>query len=297
MSSKPISKKTGTFRSFDGTKIYFEVRGEGDPLVLVYGIGCVMNHWVHQTKFFSKTHQVILFDYRAHHHSQVPANPDALTLDDLAKDLLFLLDHLEIPKAHFAGHSFGVQTLVRLYGMAPDRFSSLTFINGFVRNPLAGMFGSDLASRFFEYFRSGYELMPETLTALWKMAVQNPLSVQLSALAGGFNLSLTALKDIQIYARGVATLDLSSFIKMFENMMHYDGTDVLGQIQIPTLVISGNRDSVTPVAIQEEIHRKIEKSQFLVVPYGSHCTQLDMPDLVNLRMNQFFEEISKASSL
>lgn len=290
---KPILKKTGTFRSFDGTKIYYEVRGEGEPIVFVYGIGCVMNHWVHQTQAFSRSHQVILFDYRAHHKSQIPVNPEALKLEDLAQDVLLLLDHLEIPSAHFVGHSFGVQILVKLYDVAPERLKSLTFINGFVRNPLSGMFGNDLATRFFEYFRAGYELLPETLTAIWKMAVQNPLSVQLSALAGGFNLSLTALKDIQIYARGVASMDLPSFIKMFEYMMNYDGTDVLKKIRVPTLVISGNRDSVTPVKIQEEIHLQIAGSEYLMVPYGSHCTQLDMPDLVNLRLAQFLEQISK----
>ena len=51
---RKISVETGYFESFDGTKIYYETRGKGKPLVFVYGIGCLFNHWAHQVKYFSK---------------------------------------------------------------------------------------------------------------------------------------------------------------------------------------------------------------------------------------------------
>lgn len=282
-----IAKDTGTFRSFDGTKIYYEVRGEGPPIVMVYGIGCLINHWIHQTKYFSKHYRTIVMDYRAHHRSDVPENSDYLTIDALAQDINALLDHLEIDKVSLWGHSFGVQVSTRTYDMFPDRIHSLIFINGFVSNPMMGMFGSDVTTSFFRFFKQGYEKLPETLSFLWRTAVNNPLSIQLSAIAGGFNLQLTNLKDIEIYARGIASIDLKSFITFFENMMNYDGRPVLDRIAAPTLIISGRKDTVTPFKYQEELHRRIRGSELLQVPYGSHCTQLDMPDLVNLKIEQF----------
>ena len=131
--------------------------------------------------------------------------------------------------------------------------------------------------------------MPETLGHLWKVGIQSPLAIQLSALAGGFNLKLTSFKDVEIYARGIASMDLNSFLALFESMMSYDGRSILDKIKVPTLIIAGQADTVTPLKHQEELHRRIVGSELCVIPYGSHCTQLDLPDLVNLKIDQFLE--------
>jgi len=73
-------KVTGKFESFDGTPIYYEVRGEGEPLVLIYGIACPMNHWHHQIEYFSKSYKVITFDLRGHQKSNPVADIRNLTL-------------------------------------------------------------------------------------------------------------------------------------------------------------------------------------------------------------------------
>lgn len=286
-----ISKSTGTFRSFDGTRIYYEVRGEGFPVVLNYGIGCLMNHWRPQIRYFPNHFKVITYDYRAHHRSDVPENHEHLSLDAMAQDLKGLLDHLELHEASLWGHSFGVQMLVRFYDLFPQLTHSLVFVNGFASNPLEGMFGSDLTESAFQLLKSGYKTLPETISFLWKLGIQNPLAIHLSALAGGFNLKLTSLKDIEIYARGIASMDLNAFIELFESMMKYDGKPVLERIDVPTLIIGGKQDSVTPQSHQEQMHYRIKGSEFFMVPYGSHCTQLDMPELVNLKIERFLRGI------
>jgi pimeloyl-ACP methyl ester carboxylesterase len=286
-----IKKNTGTFKSFDGTSIYYEVRGEGRPVVLAYGLGCVMNHWTHQVKYFSQEYQTILLDYRGHHRSGAPENLENLTLDAIAEDIHLLLKHLGLRKASFWGHSYGVQILLRTFDLYPKLFHDFVFINGFASNPIKGMFGVDTVATVFELFKEGYQNFPEALTWLWKNSVRNPLAIPLSALAGGFNLQLTSLKDIEVYAKGVAAMDLNVFIKLFEQMMAYDGSPVLDKIDIPTLIISGTKDGVTPMSHQERMQARIRGSQLQRVPYGSHCTQLDMPDFVNLRIEKFLKEI------
>ncbi|MCB0364201.1 MAG: alpha/beta hydrolase [Bdellovibrionaceae bacterium] len=287
---KRVSKNTGYFKSFDGTRLYYEVRGTGKPLVLCYGIGCLINHWQQQLKYFSSRYKVITFDYRAHHLSEVPQDRAHLNVDSIARDVRCLLDHLEIEKASLWGHSFGAQVITRTYDMYPESVANLVFINGFVSDPIKGMFGNEMASSFFNVFKSGYKTLPETLSYLWKKAVTNPLAIQFTALTGGFNLSLTSLKDVEIYARGVASMDLDSFITLFESMMKFDGRPVLERIEVPVLIIAGSKDSVTPLRFQEEMNKRIRNSHLLVVPYGSHCTLLDMPEFVNLRIEKFLKE-------
>lgn len=284
-----VKKTVGYFKSFDGTRIYYESRGEGPPLVLCYGIGCLINHWRNQIKAFSNNYQVITFDYRAHHKSAAPQDRSQISIDALARDLHALMDHLQITKASVWGHSFGTQVILRAYDINPNYFQSLVFINGFASDPIAGMFGTNIASRIFELLKSGFDQAPETLSYLWKLAINNALTVHLTALLGGFNLNLTQLKDVEIYTRGVAAMDLNAFLTLFENMMNYDARPIFDRVTVPTLIISGKNDSVTPQSYQEDMHKKILNSQFLLVPYGSHCTQLDLPDYVNLRVEKFLQ--------
>lgn len=287
MVKKWVEKTTGSFTSYDGTSIYFEVRGRGRPLILCYGIGCLMNHWKSQIEYFATHYQVITFDYRAHHQSEVPINRENLNVDSIALDLIELIRVLKLQKVSAWGHSFGAQIVTRAYDLDKDLFDNLIFINGFVTNPIRGMFGNDLATSAFDLFKSGYKVLPETLKYVWKFAVNNSISIQLSALAGGFNLQLTHLKDVEIYAKGLTAIDLDAFISIFESMMKYDGSSVLERIRIPALIIGGKQDSVTPEEHQKKMYQKIKGSELLMVPYGSHCTQLDMPDFVNLAIEKF----------
>ena len=285
-----IQKYTGTFKSFDGTPIYYEVRGEGPPLIFCYGIVCTINHWRHQIRYFSNNYKTIVFDYRGHHNSGIPLDRNHLSIDGIAQDIKHLCDHLDIENAGFWGHSFGTQVLIRTFDMYPQLFKNLISVNGFATNPIKGMFGLDITNSAFKLIKQGYGLLPETLSYLWKAAAKNPVAMTASALAGGFNTNLTSIKDIEIYGRGVANVELDVFLQLFEQMTGYDGTPVLDRINVPTLIVGGSNDTVTALHYQETMHKAIKTSELLIVPYGSHCTQLDMPDYLNLRAEKFLRQ-------
>jgi pimeloyl-ACP methyl ester carboxylesterase len=284
-----IQKESKKIPSFDGTEIYYESRGTGEPIILVYGIACLMNHWHHQIKYFSRFNQVICFDLRGHHQSYPVADKNNLNIASTAKDIESILNDLKIEKAHFVGHSFGAPVIFSAYEQFPDRFKSITLINGFARNPIKGMFGLDIVEPFFFWVKNQFKDSPEMLTRIWKMAVYNPVSMRAVALVGGFNLKLTHFKDIEVYAKGVAELDLDVFLNLFEDMMKFNGEAVLDSITVPTLIISGENDNVTPKSYQEEMASRIKNAEYVEVPYGSHCTQLDFPDYINLKIKSFLK--------
>lgn len=282
-----IEKKTGTFTAIDGTPIYYEVRGRGEPIVFIYGIACLMNHWHNQVEHFSKTHQVILFDIRGHHKSVPVNNINNFSFEHLAFDIKSLLNHLGVEKAHFAGHSFGVPYMIKAYEQFPEIFSSLTFINGFARNPLKKLFGLEFVEPLFNFLREQHRKSPDLWNTLWRGMVDNPVAFQVAALAGGFNIRLTHFKDIEMYGRGVSRLELLYFFELFSQLLQFDGMSVLPNIHVPTLIIAGDQDSLTPTSFQREMHDLIRGSEFLLIPYGSHCCQLDFPEYVNLKMASF----------
>lgn len=286
-----IAIESGYINSFDGTPIYYEKRGSGKPLIFVYGIACLMNHWHHQVEYFSQSRMVITFDLRGHHKSSDLKNSSTLNLNSLAQDIISLCEHFKITKADFAGHSFGGPILIELYKIKPELFNSLCLVNAFAKNPIKNMFGLDVVEPFYKYIRSQYEKSPELWSTLWRHAVDNPVSMQLAALAGGFNISLTHFKDIEVYARGVARMELGVFFQLFEELMNFNGDEVLESIDTPTLIVSGEKDGVTPKSFQADLHEKIKGSQFFNIPYGSHCCQLDFPDYFNLRYEKFLSEL------
>ena len=284
---KQITGQKGYFKSFDGTSIYYEVRGEGPPILFAYGIGCLINHWNKQIKYFSQTNTTIVFDYRAHHKSDIPAKEDQVRLEDLAKDIISLLEYLNIKKTHICAHSFGVPVVLSAFEQNPELFSSFMFLNGFVTNPIDGMFGSDVSHYIFNAIKTLQMYVPETTNYLWKKLLDNQVSAIMLGLAGGFNLNLTEFKDIEMYVRGLSILHLDSFIKMFEHMTEYDGSETLKTITAPSLVIGGKKDLVTPLKFQKQMHKLLPNSELVTIPYGTHCSQLDLPELINLKIEKF----------
>ena len=263
------------------------MRGEGRPLVFVYGIACLINHWHNQLHHFSKSYQTIIFDYRGHHFSDVPEDKNNLTMEALAQDLICLCEHLNIDKAFFLGHSFGCEVLLQAYLKRPALFGGMCFVSGFFSNPFESLLSLEKLQEVFVYVRKTYNMAPSLLSTVWRLGVTNPLSVFLSSFVGGFNLDKTALKDIEIYAQGVANIDFRVFITLFEQLTKYDGRPSLAQIEVPTLVIAGDRDALTPVSVQRSLFSEIPKSELLIVPAGSHCVQLDFPQEVNAKIEEF----------
>lgn len=286
---KLIAKETGSYQTKDGAELYYEIRGEGEPIIFVYGIACLLNHWHHQIDYFSMNWKVYAYDLRGHVKSTVGAK-EKLTVRGLAEDLLELMDHWGLEKVHVMGHSFGVPVLIQAADLAPDRFKSFAFINGFAHNPIKGMFGLNIIEPLFFKAKAAYAKNPMVWKYLWKAATDNPLSILLSGLAGGFNLKTAQLKDIEVYARGVSHMSLDIFLPLFEDMMAFDGREITQRISVPTLIMTGDKDFVTPFKFQEELHQAIPSSELVRVPYGSHCCQLDFPDYVNLRLERHLEK-------
>ena len=285
-----ILKQYGSFLSRDGTRIYYESRGEGKPLIFCYGIGCVFNHWFRQTTYFSTHRRTIIFDYRGHHQTPIPENKESLTVESLSEDLIELCEFLKIKKADFAGHSFGVEVLMAGYEKKPDLFNSMTFISGFYRNPFESVIKREKLIHWINQVKKLYNHAPHIVSFLWQKGATNPLFIPISALLGGFNLSQTALKDIEIYCQGIASVDFRVFITLFEDMIAFQGESLLKKIQVPTLVICGSRDGLTPIEDQKKMNQLLSKSQLYIIPKGSHCNQLDFPKRVNKAIEGFLRK-------
>ena len=127
--------------------IYYEVTGDGEPLVLSHGAGGNHAIWFEQVAFFSRRYQVITWDQRSFGNSTDHAGRHDPA--SFAADLLALLDHLGIEKAHLAGQSMGGWTTARFALDHPDRVRSIILAD------TTGGFATDAARADYERLTSG----------------------------------------------------------------------------------------------------------------------------------------------
>lgn len=285
----------GYVRSFDGTKIFYSVEGEGKPLIFCYGLVCSSLHWTYQIEHFRKTHRAIWFDYRGHHHSERPKNLKSLTLENFAHDARMVLDELGIREAVFLGHSMGVNVVLEMYRQDPSRVAGMILSNGTARRPLETLFNSNWTEGLFELFHKLYALSPKTTQLVWSLQRKNPLAWTLLAL-GGFNPHLTPAADIQLYADQVAEMDPAILLNLIKSYDNYDATPWLSEIKAPTLLMAGEHDKIVPRSQQELMHQLIPESELAVIRHGSHCPQMDLPDEVNRKIASFLTRLNYGSS-
>jgi pimeloyl-ACP methyl ester carboxylesterase len=131
LASLPARAEDGTFDS-NGVKIAYQVVGKGEPVVLIHGFSVnAQIQWGIPgiIKDLSTNYRVIALDNRGHGKSGKPHDPEQYG-PEMVKDLIRLLDHLQIKKAHFVGYSMGAFISCHLAATHPDRILSVTLGGG-----------------------------------------------------------------------------------------------------------------------------------------------------------------------
>lgn len=151
----------------DGVRIYYEVEGDGPPLVLHHGGGSNLDRW-REFGYVAQLGQhfrLILFDARGHGRSDQPHDVEAYRFERWVSDVVTLLDDLGIDKAHFYGSSLGALVGFRILKYQPERFRSLVLGGG---HPYT----------LYEHFNRQYEMYKDGIEGLIEQRRQagNPVS-------------------------------------------------------------------------------------------------------------------------
>lgn len=278
--------QSGTFQTEDGATLYYEVEGKGEPLVFCYGLVCSSLHWTYQIDYFRQNYQCIWMDYRGHQKSETPTDFSTISLPQFAKDLNTLLNHLQIKKATFLGHSMGVNVVLEFCRLFPKKVEKLVLISGIPTRPLEHLLHSNAFEPALKILSLLSELAPEFMKKAWSLQHGNKALHEAIGFLG-FNRHLTPKEDIARYVDQLALLDPRVFTRLFKSYDEYDGSTWLHSITQPCLIIAGNQDLVIPYSQQELMHQLIPKSIFKTVSGGSHCPQMDLPETINAMIEDF----------
>jgi pimeloyl-ACP methyl ester carboxylesterase len=216
------------------TRLYYEVRGAGDPILLLHGGGgSVERSWPKEYDALGRDFMLIKVDSRGHGRSSDGAGP--LTYGRLAADVVRLLDHLGLPRAHVVGHSMGAITALHLLIDYPDRMRTATL--------LAGTYHVDTynapayAAMKLELDRI---LRGEKLDSRWAIMPLPVLQKLHDSLLTGPTLTLRMLQTIRR----------------------------------PVLIVTAGKDDFFAPAIGDQMHANIKDSELIHYPAATHRVQV-----------------------
>lgn len=264
----------------DGTRIHWTSLGAGNPaIVLLDGIGCAGYVWRHLEPALATDHRVIHLQWRGHGESEPPRDPAHVGLEDCVTDLLAVLDDAGERAVVLAGHSMGVQVALETHRQAARRVRGLVLLCGAPGRPIDTFHDSPALKLAFPFARALVERWPGAARTAFRAAVSNDLAIEY-ALAFEVDRTRVERVDLERYFRELAEVDPTLFVRLLASAGEHDTSDHLPAVDVPTLVVAGERDSFTPVRLSRRMHEAIPGSELLVVPGGTHVAPLEAPALV-----------------
>ncbi|MGI5157696.1 3-oxoadipate enol-lactonase [Microbispora sp. CA-102843] len=235
--------------------LHHRLDGPPDAPVVVLGpsLGTTLDLWEPQLPALTRTWRVLRYDLPGHGGSAAASD---FTVDDLAAEVLGLLDRHAVETVAYGGVSLGGAVGTTLALRAPDRVASLVLCCTSARFGTAESWRERAALVRAE----GTEPLTEATSRRWFTA--------------GF-------PDAGRYLDMLRGADPEGYAACCEALAVFDVRDRLGDVRAPALVIAGAEDPATPPAHAEVLARGIPDAELLVVPGAAHLATAERPDVVN----------------
>jgi pimeloyl-ACP methyl ester carboxylesterase len=228
----------GKFFNYNGTKIYYEDTGSGEPLLLLHNFFNTADCWEPYIETYSNQYRTIAVDMMGHGRSDIYKKDDFdFRHGDYAKMILALLDSLKLDKVNAIGASSGGTTLIYLNTMQPDRFKSVITVGGHIyysthTRELIAKLGMEQFREWAENWGQNPEKQEYLAKAFWqdrKPSDGDP----------------------------------------------YFTPDKLNTIKAKWLVVLGDNDFAIPLQLGIEMNQGIPNSRLWIVPNGDHLPHLE----------------------
>lgn len=241
--------------------MYYEMYGEGEPLVFISGFSADHVGWFNVYPKFAEKYKVILLDNRGSGQTDVPLGPYSVA--QMADDVIMLCDKLNIKEAHFVGSSMGghiVQTLAYRY---PQYVKSAVMSNSAMASHTGYIF----------YLQAYLELLQAnvSLRTLTKAVFSWIFSYNFLAKVGQFNIL------IELSLNNPYPFTLTGFEGQYAALKTFDSRTWAKEIKVPALVISGEQDIVLNAFLSEELAKEIPNARYHCFKQCGHLPHIEYP--------------------
>jgi pimeloyl-ACP methyl ester carboxylesterase len=247
----------------------YRVHGAGETIVLIHGVGMDQRSWQPQIEALSRNHRVVTYDMLGHGESRLP--PEGVQLADFADQLLRLLEHLQIARAHVVGHSMGALVAIEFALRHPERCTRLLALNAVFQR--SAQQRAAVLERALTLQNEGVAATVEATIARWFGA---PVPAQLretAALASDILAGVNALG----YARAYQLFATSDEVHAAK----------LPHLAMPALFMTGEGDANSSPAMSQAMAALAPQGQAEIVPGARHMMNLTDAEAVNARLLRF----------
>lgn len=267
-------------RTTDGVEIAYHVWGrrDGTPVMMIQGLGMDSRGWALQRGSFGRRHRCIAPDNRGTGFSEAPAG--AYDLLRMAEDAVEVLDALNVERAHIVGASMG-GVIAQIIGVLhPERTRSLT-----------------LACTACQHHEWRRELLQEWADAVSARGMSALMDDGMRWLIGP-RLQRRFGVWINVLARVLMQTPAQPFVSQVEAILAASDElrNELPKINVPTLVITGSQDTLTPVGDAEELAELIPTSRLYVVSGAAHGVMAEAPNAFNDAVLRFLREVDASAA-
>ncbi len=271
------------YLTFEGAELYYRIRGEGQPLVVISGPGMDGSYFHPSIDPLSKTFRLITYDQRGTGESKGILDTLKLTMDRYVEDLEALRQGLGVEKMHLMGHSYG-GLLAMYYALKyPQRLGSLM---------LVGTGVGDSSSKS-QQTTVNERLTPEDREAVGRMTATGALDTK----EGWVNLFKVMWKPY-VYDQKKVSLIKEAFSDNTSLIRKHVDRSIdekklyaqLANLKVPTLLIHGDYDPV-PLSASQRTHQVIKGSTLVVLPKCGHFPFMEQPEVFIKTIVEFTQTI------
>lgn len=243
-------------------------RADAPVVVLSNSLGSTHRMWDTQLADLEQRFRVVRYDTRGHGDSPVPDGP--YSINDLADDLVALLDRLGVQRARLVGLSLGGMTVMRVASRNPERVERIALLC------------------------TGAQLPPAEawLERAATVRAQGSQAVATAVVERWFTPAyLEAHPDARsAHERMIASTPAEGYAACCEAIAKLDLREELSAISVPTLAIAGDDDPAAPPAKLEEIATRIPGARLLTVPRAAHLANAEQPGIITAALIEHLEQ-------
>jgi len=250
------------------TSYYLNKKNDRDTIVFIHGVGLTKEIWNQQVEFF-KNYNILTYDLLG--HGKTPLQKAQLNFEDYTKQLLNLIDELDLKKIHLIGFSLGSLIARHFASVHGDRLSSLI-----------------LHGSIYERSKDQKTVVQNRFEIL---KLDGPASRK-SSLRRWFTQEFTK-KNKEIYEKIYSMLennDLKNFLKAYKLFVYYeDDNKMINKIKTNTLVTTGQFDVGSTPEMAKNLSNRIKGSKFVEIKNGKHLCQIECAQDFNKTIKAFID--------
>lgn len=257
-------------------RIHYQSAGEGVPLVLLHGLGNNSQSWSRQYAGLKEHFHVIGWDTPGYGKSSDP-DPEFRTFGELAEVLKGFLDALNLGPVYLLGHSMGSTLAMEFAAKYPEYLKAL-ILAASTRGGAAHPESNE--KKLKNRLNNIENLPPQELAELRTPAMFSPY----------------ASEELIAEAKGIMSqVRLAGYRSVAYSLYNADQTPLLASIKVPTMLICGEDDGVTPVAESKEVEQRIAGAALNLIPKAGHLCYMEQPHMFNDLVRTFIEEREAAA--